>query len=151
MTSSDPTDVPEEVRLFARSAAFGLAIATVYWFVSYDVVGTVLLLGFGLAGVYLAGILALELRASGRRVDRRPWRWLGLTSSDDVGDLQEDPGRLPSATVAPLLCGLGLSIAALTVVYGPAMLVAGIPLMLAGGSSWLRSAAAEHRAGINRQ
>jgi hypothetical protein len=142
--------MPEEVRLFVRSGAFGLAIATVYWLVSYDVVGTALLLGFGLAGVFLAGILALELRAGGHRLDRRPWRWLGLASAEDRNDLQDDPDRLPSGTVAPLLCGLGLSIAALTVVYGPALLAAGIPLLLAGGSSWLRSAAAEHRADLNR-
>jgi hypothetical protein len=41
--------VPEEVLVFARPAAFGLIVGAVYWFVSYERAGTVLLLGFGTA------------------------------------------------------------------------------------------------------
>ncbi|HXG40643.1 MAG TPA: hypothetical protein VNJ28_06840, partial [Candidatus Limnocylindrales bacterium] len=43
-----PPGRPEETRLFVRLAAYGLGIGLIYWFVSYETAGTVLLVGFGL-------------------------------------------------------------------------------------------------------
>jgi hypothetical protein len=137
--------LPEEIRIFIRSAGFGLVIATVYWFVSYEVAGTLLLLGFGIAGTFLAGTLVLELRSRGHRFDRRPWRWIGLDTAEE-NPLASEIERLPPPSVAPLLFGLGLAVAALAVVYGPGLVVAGLPLIMSGGVSWLRAISAEARA-----
>ena len=39
----------DEVKLFGRLSLYALVVGTIYWFVSYEFVGTVMLLGFGLA------------------------------------------------------------------------------------------------------
>jgi hypothetical protein len=55
--------MPEEVKFFGRIGAYGLFIAAVYWFVSYEPAGTVLLGGFGLA----TGAAFVLLRRGARR------------------------------------------------------------------------------------
>src|SRR5262245_30811077 len=53
----------QEARLFARMSAFGLVIAVVYWFLTYEPAGTVLLFLFGVA----AGIGAVAEIVGSRR------------------------------------------------------------------------------------
>ena len=68
--------VGSEVTLFARMAAFGIIVGAVYWFLTYEVAGTILLSTFGLAsaialwglagvgfaGAYMPGLKALTDR-----------------------------------------------------------------------------------------
>jgi hypothetical protein len=137
--------VPEEIRLFLRTAGFGFGIAIVYWAVSGEVLGTILLLAFGLAAAFLVVLLVAQLRAGGRRLTGRPWRWLGL-DDQDTPPIGVEPVRYPSAGWAPLAGGLGLSIAILAAVYGPAFLILATPLLLFAGRAWLHRACAEYRA-----
>jgi hypothetical protein len=137
--------MPEEIRLFLRTAGFGFVIAIVYWAVSGEVLGTILLLAFGLAGAFLVVLLVTQLRAGGRRLTGRPWRWLGL-DAEDTPPLGAEPARYPSGGWAPLAGGLGLSIAILAAVYGAAFLVLATPLLLFAARTWLHRASAEYRA-----
>jgi hypothetical protein len=137
--------MPEEIRLFLRTAAFGFGIALVYWIVSGESTGTVLLLAFGLAGAFLTVVLVAQLRASGRHLTGRPWRWLGL-DAEDTAPLGPEPVRYPSAGWAPLAAGLGISIAILAAVYGPVFLVLAAPLLLFAARAWLKRASAEYGA-----
>jgi hypothetical protein len=137
--------MPEEIRLFLRTAAFGFGIALVYWVVSGDVLGTVLLLAFGLAGAFLAVMLVAQLRSAGRRLTGRPWAWLGLDTSESP-PIGVEPGRYPSATWAPLAAGLGIAIAILAAVYGLVFLVLAAPLLVFAARAWLHRASAEYRA-----
>ena len=138
--------MPEEVRLWLRTAGFGLAIAVIYWFVSYEIAGTLLLVGFGIGGAFLAVLMAMALRRGGHRIDGRPWTWLGLAAEDSANVLTDEEARMPAGSYAPIVLGLGISIAALGLVYGPWLVVAAIPLVLAGGRIWFREASAEHGA-----
>ena len=137
--------MPEEIRLFLRTAVFGFGIALVYWIVSGEATGTVLLFAFGLAGAFLVVMLVAQVRSRGRRLTGRPWRWLGLDSAESP-PIGVEPGRYPSAGWAPLAAGLGLSVAILAAVYGAVFLTLAAPLLLFAGRAWLRRASAEYRA-----
>lgn len=137
--------MPEEIRLFLRTAAFGFGIAIVYWIVSGEVTGTVLLMAFGLAGAFLVVMLVAQLPTAGRRLTGRPWSWLGLDPSESP-PIGVEPGRYPSASWAPLAAGLGFSIAILAAVYGVAFLVLAAPPVLFAARAWLHRASAEYRA-----
>jgi hypothetical protein len=137
--------VPEEIRLFLRTAAFGFGIALVYWIVSGEATGTVLLAAFGLAGAFLVVMLVAQLRSAGRALTGRPWQWLGLDASESP-PIGVEPGRYPSASWAPLAAGLGIAIAILAAVYGLVFLVLAAPLVLFAARAWLRRASAEYRA-----
>ncbi len=137
--------MPEEIRFFLRTAAFGLAIAVVYWFRSYDAIGTVMLGGFGVAGAFLAVVFVHSLRARGWQPHGRPLAWLGL-DGDPGSPLGDEPTRYPAAGCAPLACGAGLALAALGAVYGPPPILLAAPILAFGGWTWLRSAMAEYQA-----
>jgi len=55
-----------EVTLFARMASFGLIVGAVYWFLTYEVAGTVLLSTFGFA----SAIAAIAVFVGSRRLRR---------------------------------------------------------------------------------
>ncbi len=137
--------MPEEIRFFLRTAVFGLAIAVVYWFRSYDAVGTVMLGGFGVAGAFLAVVFVRSLRARGWHPTGRLSAWLGL--GDTAGSpLGGEPTRYPAPGCAPIACGLGLALVALGAVYGPPPVLVAAPFLAFGGWTWLMAAVAEYRA-----
>jgi hypothetical protein len=119
----------EEVAFFARSAVFGLAIATIYWFVSYEPAGTTLLGLFGVASAFAA--IALFRR------QRRP------TGGPEQGPFADESGRIPSETFAPLQVGFGLALAALGLVFGAWLILAAVLPIALGSLGWLASARAE--------
>ena len=146
---------PQETRVFLFVAAFGIVIGIIYWFVSYEVAGTVLLLAFGVAN----GALALALvRAPGARLVRRrasdsegapavaPDRQ-DIGGGAGTGDVDrpflDELGRLPGESFAPFAVGLGAATAATGLIFGPAPVVVGLLPFLWGAVSWLRGAGAE--------
>ena len=52
----------EEIAVFARSAVYFGAIGAIYWFLTYEVAGSVLLVGSALASAFVAVVLRLGLR-----------------------------------------------------------------------------------------
>lgn len=122
-----------EVRLFAGVSAYGFFIAAVYWFVSYDITGTVLLGGFGLA----TGA-AFALIWHGTR---------GVTIDDALGDVEgplgDASGPVPTGSVAPLWIGFGLAVAGLGLVYGIWFVIAGALPIALGAVDWLLAAGRE--------
>ena len=121
---------PAETRFFLFLGGFGIALAAIYWFLTYEVAGTVLLGGFGL------GALLLGLRLLARRLGA------GETLPADPGTnpFADEKGRLPEETLAPLSVGLGVSLGLTAVVFGPWLVVAGIVPLVWGGWTWLRGA-----------
>ncbi|MFN2488320.1 MAG: hypothetical protein ABR529_00965 [Actinomycetota bacterium] len=119
----------EEMRFFLRIGLYTLVISIVYWFASYDIVGT-FLLAFVAIGVALFMLsIAREVRV--RRADPIPSegslvrravstadRVIGFNEHHDLGDagaleVEEEP--LPHSSIWPpvaagaaLLSGLGL-------------------------------------------
>ena len=138
--------LPEEIRFFARSALFGLAIAVIYWFVSYEAAGSVLLLAFGVGSAIAAAFLALQLARSGARPVGPPWRWLALPPEDDEGPFGDPVGRIPLGSLAPLVGGFGLTVMALGLVFGPPLIVVGLFPATWGAWEWIRAVSAEWHA-----
>jgi hypothetical protein len=154
-------DQPQETRFFLFLGGFGLILAAIYWFLTYEVAGTVLLAGFGL-GTGLLGIGLLRSRP--RRVAIAATRGDGASGRDpgtsptaqatrgEAADLPgggaagvdtpfDTPlGRLPGETLAPLALGLGIALAITAVVFGPWLLVAGLLPMAWGAWTWLAAA-----------
>ena len=138
--------MPEEVRFFGRFAGYALLVTLLYWFLSRDPVGTVLLGAFGLASAFGSLVLGGDARRRGRTLGGRPWQWIGLTRTDEQGPFIEEPSRLPAASLAPFEVGFGLAFASLGLVFGPWLIVVGLVPAAVGAAGWLRDAMAEYRA-----
>lgn len=138
-------DAPPEARFFQSVSALAIAIAVIYWFVSYEIAGTFLLGGFGLG----SGAMGLTLAADAER--RRATRPLppiaagpGAPANDDLQrPFLDESGRIPSPTFAPFALGMGVSIAATSLVFGPAPLVVGVVPILWGAWRWVAGASDE--------
>jgi hypothetical protein len=155
---------PTEARFFQFVGAFGVAIAAVYWFVSYEPAGSVLLLAFGGASGLVGTALAAASR--GRRptvqerrsmsqpgVGRRPDDATPRVIEDSPADAMlegrpflDESGRIPAPTLAPFAVGTGVSIAALSLIFGPAPLLAGAVPLAWGVLAWLHRARSEYDA-----
>ncbi len=148
--------MPEERRLFVRSFLFALVVATIYWVVSYDYVGTVLLGGFSLASLVAFSMLRggepsrdRERTSSagqggpvGRILD-----WIGTTERPgEERPFEDEGGRIPVGSLAPVLIGVGIALIGLGLVFGLWSIVAGAIPFLLGAREWLREASAELRA-----
>ena len=73
-------------------------------------------------------------------------RWALLPAADAESGTTDDSGRLPRPTLAPIAGALGLSLLALSLVFGVWMALASIVPLLAGVRLWLRDVMAEFRA-----
>jgi len=107
------------VRILLGTAAFGLVVGAIYWFISYEAAGTTLLLGLGIAPLILAVYAARDRRGQAALPedlpDARPEQAAG-----------EDVGSFPAESVWPIALA-GASVLVLGgIVYGPALLVIGL-------------------------
>jgi hypothetical protein len=154
-------DEPQETRVFLAMSAFGIAIGVVYWFLAYEVAGTILLLGFGVAtGVIGARLVADPASATVRSAARDRAAFAGAPAGDaPAGDaagdapgggtggidrpFEDERGRLPAETIAPFVLGLGVATSATSVIFGPAPLIVGVLPIAWGAWSWLSSVRAE--------
>jgi Cytochrome c oxidase subunit IV len=127
--------MPEEVRFFGRLSVYALLAGVVYWFISYESAGTVLLIGFGVA----TGVAFLVLRSS----RQRPSPVDAAGSRDPDGPFGDESAPVPTRSAAPLAVGLGLALIGLAGAFGPWFLVVGAMPLLIGAADWLRSASRE--------
>ncbi|MGH2511362.1 MAG: aa3-type cytochrome oxidase subunit IV [Candidatus Limnocylindrales bacterium] len=124
--------LPANTPLFAAMAAFGLIVGSVYWFVSYELIGSILLVGFG-------GAAAVGTFMSYR--DRRPargstpGRGVEATSVSGAGHVEPAAGEAPQW--APLGVAIGLFGVAFGLAFGPWLTIAGLLFAMASGRSWL--------------
>ncbi|HEY2916003.1 MAG TPA: cytochrome c oxidase subunit 4 [Candidatus Limnocylindrales bacterium] len=123
--------MPEEAVFFGRSGVFGLVLAGVYWFVSYEIVGTVLLAGFGVA----TGAAFVILGRAARRATRAPQD--GEGSGEPSAPFEDEGGRVPLRSFAPLWVGVGVGFASLGLAFGVWFVLAGLVPLVLGAASWL--------------
>lgn len=88
------------LRLLLSSAAFGVCIAIVYWFSSYDSTGTTLLGMMAAALVFAAGYIRFAEREA-RLVGDKP----GAANSDAKGEIV---GSFTLTSPWPIVCAAGL-------------------------------------------
>lgn len=145
-------DEPQETRVFLLIAGFGIFIGIVYWFLSYEVAGTILLLAFGVA----TGLIALrlfvdpssaEVRSASRARPREPHAEEEDEPGGGTGGIDrpflDETGRFPAESLAPFAVGLGAASAATGLIFGPAPVLVGILPFAWGAWTWLRGASDE--------
>jgi hypothetical protein len=152
-------DEPQETRFFLLLSAYGIVIGIVYWFLTYEVAGSLLLLAFGIAPGLLA--LRLVIDPGSRRVRRAAEEHERAGGQSLVPDSREgtgggtgeidrpfldESGRLPSPTLAPFAVALGVSVIVTGILFGPAPVVVGILPFAWGAWTWFRGASDEFRA-----
>jgi hypothetical protein len=130
----------DEVKLFGRLSLYALVVGTIYWFVSYEFVGTVMLLGFGLA----TGLAFIILFRRDRKV--RASQAAGLSGTDVAanprpdGPFGDESGPVPTRSAAPLIVGFGIAVIALGGAFGPWFAITGLVPVAIGAADWLRAA-----------
>jgi len=125
----------DEARVFGRMSIFGILVGGTYWFLTYEVAGTVLLLGFGLAaGLATVANFVRSRRAAGD----------ATVAGDEVAGA-ESAETIPEPGWAPLIISLGVGGLALGAAFGPWLTIAGLLVAIAGGASWLSAAIREAR------
>ena len=149
---------PQETRFFLVVGVFGLVIAAIYWFLTYETAGTILLLGFGLAGGIIGWrLIAARPESVAQGVDRED-PGVGIlapegdasASGGGTGGVDrpfgDEAGRLPEDTVAPLALALGVALALTSIVFGPWLIVAAIIPFVWGAWAWFAGARDEYHA-----
>jgi hypothetical protein len=154
---------PQEVNFFLFLSAFALVIGAIYWFASYEVAGTLLLVGFGLATGIVGVRLALDPRAAAvrrhaaRTTDRDDADRPAVPERRDPGGrgpaaegsggidrpFVDEAGRLPAETLAPLAVGLGVALVTTGAIFGLAPVIVGLLPFAWGAWAWLHAASAE--------
>jgi hypothetical protein len=121
-----------EWRLFVGAAAFFTVTASVYWFVSYEHAGTAMLA----ASVPAFALIGLWLAFQSRKAAPRPEDTPDARQSDGAEDL----GYFPSSSAWPFVLSAGAVVLANGLVFGPAIAVVGLILMVAGVFGYAREA-----------
>jgi hypothetical protein len=122
-------------RVFALSGGFLITVAVVYWFLSYEWAGTILLAGTGVATLIMAGYSWRKARTS-------------TAYAEDRGDA--DPGEgegEPIATLTmdspwPLVFGIGVAVVAGGLVFGVPLLIVGAIVVVIAAVGLMRESVA---------
>ena len=143
----------DEAAMLLRVSVFGFAAGIIYWYLSYEPLGTVALLLLG-AGPGFAGLVLLqEQRARGGTGEPRAdamRRLAGIPPQDPPGpkDLAaEDLGVLPLPTIWPLAAALGFTVLFTGLIYGLWLVILGIGLLGYAAWGWLAAVNRENRYG----
>jgi hypothetical protein len=141
----------EEVRFFLRTALYSAAVGLIYWSISYEVAGSVMLAFVLLATGLVVGFLTIAVRATrGELVaaERGPATRFVLTVLQTVGFVEprtaalEEPlaarlGRFPRASAWPLIGGVGALLVGFGLVFGPWLLLPGIIVLALTVWGWI--------------
>ena len=143
----------DEAAMLLRVSVFGFAAGIIYWYLSYEPLGTVALLLLG-AGPGFAGLVLLqEQRARGGTGESRAdamRRLAGIPPQDPPGpkDLAaKDLGVLPLPTIWPLAASLGVAMLLTGLIYGLWLVILGLGLLAYAVWGWLAAVNREIRYG----
>ena len=121
----DTRAIRVQYRVYLGIGIFLLLTGAVYWFLSYEDAGTVMLL--------LAGVLGLIIGV---------WIWLQArrpSGSESVDQGEPDETEwLPHASIWPFWIGLGSAFAAGGLAMSPWLVVPGVFVLLVGVVGWAR-------------
>ncbi|HET7140922.1 MAG TPA: cytochrome c oxidase subunit 4 [Gemmatimonadales bacterium] len=138
----------EELRFFLRTGAYSIVVGGVYWFVSYEVAGSLLLLFVVFSSLVFVGVAAAFVRQARNEIVPDDTAGLGrvLGAVNRVFGFEEhrsaagtDPlaaglEPIPTGSLWPLVAGIAALLLLLGLVYGPWLLLPGI--VLAAGTVW---------------
>ena len=137
----------EELRFFLRTAVYAVLIGAVYWFVSYEVAGSVLLAFVVLATLAFVAVARVFARRPPRQMVSRegpPWSRAGRLVNRLLGFDEPRGGAaeplaaglepIPTASIWPPIAGVAAGVSLLGLVYGPWLLLPGV--VLGAGCVW---------------
>lgn len=138
----------EELRFFLRTATYSAIVGGVYWLLSYEVAGSVMLGAVVFATGLVVGVLFFAVRATRGEVDPRSGGPLGRAGvalarvvgfAEPRGPAGEQPVAaglepVPVGSVWPLVSGLAAVMVALGLVFGPWLSLPG--LVIGGFAVW---------------
>ena len=110
-------------RLLIGLGVFGLTLGTVYWFITYESVGTVLLLAFACTPAIIA-VFAI------RHGSMRERRAEDDAEADPASEAGEVLGPFPAETVWPIFLVLGTIVTGASLVYGLILVPVGAALLV---------------------
>ncbi|HEU4480702.1 MAG TPA: cytochrome c oxidase subunit 4 [Actinomycetota bacterium] len=137
----------EELRFFLRTALYTGAIGIVYWFVSYEWAGTVMLaflFGAALFFVLVVGSTSRWAPRKGNGGEPRHGK-LSLRSvigfedeepADSSGPLELQEDLFPTSSLWPLILATGATLLGLGLIFGPWLALPGLGIMTAAGLGW---------------
>ena len=124
-----------EWRLFAGAGVFFAITTSVYWFVSYEHAGSVMLALSVLAFLMVGGYLLVQSRRHGIRPEDRG------DATIEEGD--EEIGYFPSSSIWPLVLGLGAVALANSLVFGLGLAALGVGLIVTAAVGYAAEANAK--------
>lgn len=133
----------EEYRLFLRTALYVAGAGLVYWLVSLDAPGTVLLVALTIA---LLAFLAMAILLAppdpgpggGSGVAGVVNRFIGFHERVDVAPpLESGPELVPLGSAWPIITALGMVVIGLGLIFGAWLWLPGIGLVVWGSVGWL--------------
>jgi hypothetical protein len=140
--------VAEELRLFLRASIYIAVAGTVYWLVSSETAGSVLLaallialVAFLLMGAFFGRNSFGDLRAPKggvRGILGRVNRLIGFHERGDAkAPMEGGPELIPLASAWPVVTAAAIAVMGLGIVFGAWLLIPGAVLLLGGGLGWL--------------
>jgi hypothetical protein len=144
--------VTDDAALLLRVSVFGLVAGAVYWFLSYEALGTVALLVLG-AGPGFAALFIIRHRRQGVERGSRTAMlrsFVGVPSGDPPGPKSledEDLAVLPAGSLWPFAASLGLAVAGSGFVFGLWLVIVGLGIALYSGWGWVAAIEREARYG----
>lgn len=137
----------EEVRFFLRTALYTGLIGTIYWLVSYEWAGTVLLAFLFGSAIFFVVVTSALVKASrlGRAAEGGP-KVVGALRA--LVGFEDDPrveppapleiaeDRFPTRSIWPLAMSVAITLTALGLIYGPWLWIPGAGLLIASGLAW---------------
>jgi hypothetical protein len=118
-------------KVFVLSGVFGVGVAIVYWFVSSEPAGTILLASMGIA----AWVIAIY---TGREASRHPQEPEDRADAEPSEGSGAVIGRFVVETPWPLAFAAGLALVVAGLVFGPFLLLLGVVLSVVAVAALMR-------------
>ena len=132
----------EEFRFFLRTGVWVIIAGVVYWLLSYELSGTILLGALLLAILAFVGVgLALaQARPVSEGSGLLAWinRVIGFHERADApAPLEAGPELMPTSSASPIISAGAIILIGLGLIFGSWLIVPGVVLLLIGGLGWL--------------
>lgn len=129
----------EERRFFLRVSLYTGGAAGVYWLVSGEKAGTVLLVAVTAGCLFLITTLGSASSGGPRPGDRGLRNVLGFDEPEEMEGhaLEVEEAPVPGASPWPLILSLGLTLTGLGLLYGLWLLLPGLVVSAWGGLGWM--------------
>ena len=132
----------EEFRFFLRTGVWVVIAGVVYWLLSYELSGTVLLgaLLLGILAFLGVGLALAQTRPVAEGSGVLAWlnRVIGFHERADApAPLEAGPELVPSSSSSPIISAAAVILIGLGLIFGSWLIVPGVVLLVIGGIGWL--------------